>query len=344
MSLPVELRLQIYEYIFGVTSARQSTTVRYTLYWTYMDTYRNSLKKICFCPGRGDGRPHNYLRHHCNGPQVRFWTRKEYLLETMLSRNQIIDEPKIDAYLHAITLGNDILRVSQRIHAEALPILYKSRNLKFFGTDYLHTEYKCYSIAFFISSLSQYAKPHLQELTISLGDYLYGEKTHRYRRSFADFCDLISNELKGLQKLNIELGLFRSTMLDNLSRQSVRKRVKNLEDMRAQKGSFNRKYWWVDGAHFLGPSAALLSNNPELTLSITLPLDSKLYIPILRKMDDEKAFKEGRFYLNQEQVDRFFAKIEDKRCSRKARKAAGEGGMELPEGLEEFLLSCQDSM
>ena len=49
-----------------------------------------------------------------------------------------------------------------------------------------------------------------------------------------------------------------------------------------------------------------------------------------------KALKEGRLYLNQEQVDRFFA--------RKAQKAAGEGGMELPEGLEEFLLSCQDSM
>lgn len=344
MSLPVELRLRIYEYIFGVTSARQLTTVRYTLYWTYMDAHRKSSKKICLCPGRYDGRLHHYLKHHCNGPQVRLWTRKEYLFETMLSWNQIIDETKIDAYLHAITLGNDILRVSQRIHAEALPILYKSRSLEFSGTDHLDTEYQCYSIAFFISSLSQYAKPHLQELTISLGVYWYGEKTHRYRRSFADFCHLISNELKGLQKLNIKFELFPSTMLDNLSRQSVRKRVKNLEDMRAQKGSFNRKYWWVNGAHFLGPSAALLSNNPELTLSITFPLDSQPYIPRLRRLDDEKAFKEGRFYLNQEQVNRFFAKIEDKRCSRKARKAAGEGGMELPEGFEEFLLSCQDSM
>jgi hypothetical protein len=49
------------------------------------------------------------------------------------------------------------------IHAEALPILYKSRNLEFcgecFGSDYLNTKYQYYSIAFFISSLSQYAKP-----------------------------------------------------------------------------------------------------------------------------------------------------------------------------------------
>ena len=344
MSLPVELRLRIYEYIFGVTSARQSTTVRYTLHRTYMDTHRKSLKKTCLCPGRDDGRLHNCLRHHCNGPQVRLWTRKEYLFETMLSRNQIIDEPKIDAYLRAITLGNDILRVSQRIHAEALPILYKSRNLEFFGGDYLDTEYRCYPIAFFISSLSQYAKPHLQELTISLGVYWYSENTHRYCRSFANFCDLISNELKGLQKLNIKVGFVPSTMLDSLSRQSVRKKVKDLEDMRAQKGSFNRKYWWVDGAHFLGPFAALLGGNPELTLSVTFPLDGEPYSPRLCRVDDEKAFEEGRIYLNQEQVDKFFAKIEDKRYSRKALKAAGEGGMELPEGLEEFLLSCQDSM
>ena len=224
MSLPVELRLRIYEYFFGV---RQSTTVRYTLYWTYTDTHRSPLKKICLCPGRG------YLKHRCNGPQVRFWTRKGYLSKTMLSGNRIIDEPKTDAYLHAVTLGNDILRISQRIHAEALPILYRSRNLKFcgecFGAYYLDTEYQCYSIAFFISSLSQYAKLHLQELTISFGVYRYDVKPHRYRRSFAGFCDLISNELKGFQKLNIESGLVHSTMLDNL-----RKKVKNLEDMRAQ--------------------------------------------------------------------------------------------------------------
>ena len=51
------------------------------------------------------------------------------------------------------------------IHAEALPILYRSGNLEFreecFGADYLDTGYRCYSIAFFIPSLSQHAKPHL---------------------------------------------------------------------------------------------------------------------------------------------------------------------------------------
>lgn len=78
----------------------------------------------------------------------------------MLSRNRIIDEPKIYAYLHAVTHSNDILRVSQRIHAKALPILYRSRNLEFcgecFGADYLDTESQRHSIAFLISSLSQY--------------------------------------------------------------------------------------------------------------------------------------------------------------------------------------------
>ncbi|XTI89735.1 hypothetical protein V2W45_595767 [Cenococcum geophilum] len=334
MSLPVELRLQIYEYIFGVTSARQSTTIRYTLCWTYMDIRRNSLKRICLCPGRDDGRPHNYLRRRCNGPHVRFLGRKEF-------RN--IDESKVDAYLHAITPGNDILRVSQRTHAEALPILYRSRNFKFCGGEYFGAD-SLYSIAFFISSLSQYAKPHLQELTISFKFYWYDETPHRYRRSFADFCDLISSELKGLQKLNIEFGLVYSTMLVNLSRRSVRKKATNLENIRTQKGSFNQKYWWVDGAHVLGPFAALLRGNPELTLSITSPMDNKPYIPKLCGVDDEETFKKGSFYLNQEQVNRFFAKIDGKRYARKARKAAGEGGMELPEGLEEFLLSCQDSM
>lgn len=72
-------------------------------------------------------------------------------------------------------------------------------------------------------------------------------------------------------------------------------------------------------------------------------MDDESYIPKKGGGDDEKAFKR-RLYLNQEQVNRFSAKIEGKRYARKARKAAGEGGMELPEGLEEFLLSCQDSM
>ena len=125
------------------------------------------------------------------------------------------------------------------IHVEALPILYRNRNFKFCeecsGVDSLDTEYQSYSIAFLISSLSQYAKPHLQGLIISFGVYWYDEKPHRYRRSFADFYNLISSELKGLQKLNIEFGLVHSTMLDNLSRQSVKKKVKNLEDIRAQK-------------------------------------------------------------------------------------------------------------
>jgi len=241
-----------------------------------------------------------------------------------------IDESKVDTYLHAITPGNDILRVSQRIHAEALPILYRSRNFEF-CEEHINAD-SLYPIAFFISSLSQYARPHLQELTISFGGSWYDGKGYQYRRSFADFRDLISSELKGLRKLNIEFGLVRSTMLDKLSRQSVRKKVTNLEDIRTQKGSFNQKYWWVDGAHVLGPFAALLGGNPELTLSITFP------------MDDEEAFKRGKIYLNQEQVNRFFTKIYGKRYARKARKAAGEGGMELPEGLEEFLLSCQDSM
>ena len=325
MSLPVELRLQIYEYIFGVTSARQLTTIRYRLRWTYMDTHRNFLKKICPCPGRDDGRPHNYLRHRCNGPQVRFWSRKEY------------------AYLHGITPGNNILRVSQRIHAEALPILYRSRSFELCGERGSGAD-SIYSVAFFISSLSQYAKPHLQDLTVSFEPYWYDDKPHRYRRSFADLCDLISSELKGLQKLIIEFGLVHSTMLVNLSRQSVRKKVANLEDIRTQKGSSNQKYWWVDGANILGPFAALKGGNPKLTLFVTLPIDNESYIPKLCGVDDEEAFKKGRLYLNLEQMKRFFAKIDGKRYARKARKAAGEGGMELPEGLEEFLLSCQDSM
>jgi hypothetical protein len=332
MSLPVELRLQIYEYIFGVTSARQLTTIGYTLCWTYLGAYPNSLRTICLCPGRDDGRPHNFLMRRCNGPQVRFWSRKEF-------RN--IDESKVDTYLHSITPGGGVLRVSQRIHAEALPIFYRCRNFEFYGgrigDDYL------YPIAFFISNLSQYAKPHLQELTISVGVCQYDGKRHRYRRLFADFCNLISSELKGLRKLNIKFVFIQSTMLDKLSRQSLRK-VTNLEDIRTQKGSFNQKYWWADGAHVLGPFAALLSGNPKLTLSTTFPESYKPYIHKLRGVDDEEAFKKGRLYLNEEQVNRFFAKIAGKRYARKARKAAGEGGMELPEGLEEFLLSCQDSM
>lgn len=337
MSLPVELRLQIYEYIFGVTSARQSTKIGCTLYWTYLSIYPNSLRTICLCPGRYDGRPHNFLMRRCmrrcNGPQVRFRSRKEF-------RN--IDESKVDAYLHSITLGGGVLRVSQRIHAEALPIFYRCRNYEFYGgrigDDYL------YPIAFFISSLSQYAKPHLQELTISVKVYQYDGKRHRYRRSFADFCNLISSELKGLRKLNIKFVFIQSTMLDKLSRKSLRKKVTNLEDIRTQKGSFNQKYWWADGAHVLGPFAALLGGNTKLTLSTTFPEGYEPYIHKLRGVDDEEAFKKGKLYLNEEQANRFFAKIDDKRYARKARKAAGEGGMELPEGLEEFLLSCQDSM
>ena len=45
-----------------------------------------------------------------------------------------------------------MLRASQRIHAEALPILYRIRNFEFcedcFGADSLDTEYQCYSITF----------------------------------------------------------------------------------------------------------------------------------------------------------------------------------------------------
>lgn len=343
MSLPVELRLQIYEYIFGVTSARQSTTIRYTLYWTYRNTRRGYLEKICFCPGRDDGRPHNYLRHRCYGPHIRFWSLKEYLFWMMLSPIQNnINGSEVDTYLHAITLGSDILRVSQRIHAEALPIFYRCRNFKFWG-DCIGAD-SLYPIAPFISSLSQYAKPHIQELTISVGVYWYDGKRHRYRRLFADFCDMISSELKGLRKLNIKFGFIQSTMLDKLSRQSLRKKVTNLEDIRTQKGSFDQKYWWADGAHVLGPFAALLGGNPKLTLSTTFPEGYEPYIHKLRGVDDEEAFKKGRLYLNEEQVNRFFAKIEGKRYARKAQKAAREGGIESPEGLEEFLLSCQDSM
>lgn len=296
-----------------------------TFLGSLMDTHRNFLKEICLCPGRDDGRPHNYLRHRCNDPQVRFWNRKDY------------------EYPRAITPGNEILRVSQRIHAEALPILYRSRNFEFCDEDRSRAD-SLYSVAFFISSLSQYAKPHLQELTINLGVYWYNEKPHRYRRSFAGFRDLISSELKGLKKLNIEFGFVYSTMLVSLSRRSVRKKVTNLEDIRTQKGSFNQKYWWVDGANVLGPLAALLGGNRELTLSIPFPVDYEPYIPKICGVDGEEAFGGGRHYINQEQANRFFAKINDKRYARKARKTAGEGGMELPEGLEEFLLSCQDSM
>lgn len=353
MTLPTELRLQIYEYIFEVDSTRHLTSIEYKVDSPYVSEIDRHFKcKImCSCPRNKTGYLHKFARHHCAHPNVHIWTRTEALFRRVL-HGQTPSEQKINTFLDALAPSYGLLRVNRSIYKEAVAILYGSRNLIFTGYDRRgvmgREDYQYYSIASFIPHLSQHSRSLLRELTIEIG---YGSDhiaLFGYRRARADFCWLVLNELKGLQRLNVQAGRPDSSVVRCLSHQSVRKKERNSEDVYLYSPKYiptsSKTYWQVDGADPLAPFAILLGN-PDLQFSITVkPYQRKLKLHGSIDHIEGNTLNLRGPYLSSVHVNEFFAQIKAKRRARAAQKAAGEGGMKYLGNFGEFLPSAQDGV
>lgn len=218
LELPAPIRQKIYFYLLAPDPA-EVTTINYTLRWTWLDNPSNSTFAaipqfdLCRCPQSTRTRntktiDHIYTRYQCYGPEVRFnngsgelWVPSASYLK---SRQINFLRPATECEYRRRPNAN-VLGACKTIYEEALPTLYRERNLLFLTGPCPRGRYQAYATQAFLSRLSPFAKLHVTSISLIIQSYEEDCQPDDINLAYANLAIYIQQNLPFFRTLCLNL-------------------------------------------------------------------------------------------------------------------------------------------
>ena len=186
LRLPASIRKTIYAHLLTPHPEEDVTTINYDLRWNWLENPSNTTFAgaqqidLCRCPQQQQ-RTHNaptedhiYTRYKCHGPEVRFKSAREdlWMLSADYARSGQINflSPATASELRRRPNAN-ILSTCKMVYQEAVPFLYRGRNLLFLSGPCPRGRYQAYATQNFLTRLTHLARSHITTLSIIALNY-----------------------------------------------------------------------------------------------------------------------------------------------------------------------------
>ncbi|KAF2730449.1 hypothetical protein EJ04DRAFT_401938, partial [Polyplosphaeria fusca] len=182
------------------------TAINYTLRWQYLENASTSTflpyqLDRCRCP-KVEG-IHIYTRYLCNGPEVRFASKRKntWVLQKPGVQFNIL-RPASQRELRQRPAAS-ILRVNKLVYEEAVSYLYQGRSFLFLTGPSPRGRYQAYATLQWLNQRSKLARSHIKSLTLICQSFEEDCRDADASRSFASLSHFILSDLPNFQHLQM---------------------------------------------------------------------------------------------------------------------------------------------
>jgi hypothetical protein len=206
--LPKEIRQQIYSYLLAssLDSPASVTTINYTLEWPHLESASSSTflpYSLDRCQCQRAREDHIYTRYICDGPIVRFASKKEtaWVLYKPGPQFNILRPASSEELQHRPSAS--ILRTSKLIYEEAVSFLYQWRSFLFLSGPSPRGRYQAYATLTWLGQLTKLARAHVNSIALICQNFEEDCRNTDVARSYARLSQFVISELPLFRSLQV---------------------------------------------------------------------------------------------------------------------------------------------